>query len=195
MSDLCYVSDICNELLPQQYYLHLSSSVLWAVESFSLCSIDCNCCKNNNFSYIILKTSLWLSKNLVLISGACVVSSSGKNKHLCLKTDLDVQLTLLDIDKFLRTWLREHSPRGEVSLYGCTPVIQVRTQMLYFIQITTYFLCWSNCWSVDQPYSDPSPLQWVFSAWLLKHKALEQIQVLTIGLIRSPIKSYAVLPK
>ena len=38
---------------------------------------------------------------------------------------------------------REHSPL-EVSLYCWSPVLQVITQLLHYILITTYYMLWSN---------------------------------------------------
>ena len=45
---------------------------------------------------------------------------------------------------------REHSPLGEVSLYGWSPVLQVWIQLLRYTQITTYFfLIISNLIQMD----------------------------------------------
>ena len=66
-------------------------------------------------------------------------------------------------DKYSKA--KEHSTWWKVSLYGWFPVLQVWTQLLLRIQITTYFLFWSNpillYWRPDVQWS--LVLWWVFS--------------------------------
>ena len=58
---------------------------------------------------------------------------------------------------------REHSPMGEVSLYGWPPVLQVWIQLLHSIQKHIFFLGQvQSCKTGDQLYSYPS-LNSVFS--------------------------------